>query len=333
MAGVTGGDASVGGGADAGSSTTPGCAHDADCGSGHYCGSAGTCETGCSTTAECGSGHSCCDHGCLATDGDPANCGACGSACGSGDACCSSSCRALDTLADCGACGSACGSGDSCDQVGSGSAASMTCVAPVYPAFCANPTVYELFDGIVDDIDAVQLLTSTVEFSCAPSTAIQSSATTNATLVNQTTGQPLGGSNATYVATGGPLANIVVKYLETTAAVTPIYFAEPTTGTYAWMQRGNPTPVATLLASACSAHADQFLVERVTDTPDKIMALVGYGICTGEGTFGAAHFFANVIVPNPTMYSDAWYVVSWADTNNDGLANDGDTFTVLASGN
>jgi hypothetical protein len=330
MAGVTGGDAGTTGGADAGSSVMPGCTHDTDCGSGQYCGSDGSCETGCSTNAECGSGHSCCDHACLATDADPANCGACGSSCDSGDSCCSSTCRALDTLTDCGACGSACGSGDLCEQMGSGSG--MTCVAPVYPAFCTSATVYELFDGIVDDVDAVQLLTSTVEFSCAPSTVIQSSATTNAALVNQTTGQPLG-SGALYVATGGPLANVVVKYLETTAAVTPIYFAEPTSGTYAWMQRGNPTPVATMLATACSAHADQFVVERVTDTPDHITALVGYGICTGEGTFGAAHFFADVIVPNLTMYANAWYVVSWADTNNDGLANDGDTFTVLASGN
>ena len=32
------------------------------------------------------------------------------------------------------------------------------------------------------------------------------------------------------------------------------------------------------------------------------------------------------------MYPDTWYVVSWADTNNDGVANAGDTFTVLAHG-
>jgi Cys-rich repeat protein len=330
MASLANDDAGTGG-VDGSAAPAPQCTKDSDCPTGHYC-DAETCTLGCGSDDECGSGRSCCGHSCIPTDNDPANCGGCGITCAAGSgsaagsaACCSATCTTLDSLGDCGACGNVCGSGDSCDGV--------QCNAPVYPSYCVNSQVYEMFDGIVGDIDAALLLSSTFGNNCSPATVVTSSSTSNAALVDQTTGEPLGGSGVTYVATGGPLADPIVKYLETTAAVTHVYLAEPTTGTYAWMQRGNPTPLATLQTSACSAHADQFVVEMVTDQTAGTLSLIGYGICTGEGTFGAAHFYADIMLAAPAMYPDAWYVVSWADTNDDGLANTGDTFTVLAHGN
>lgn len=301
----------------------PECTHDTDCPAGHIC-TADHCVLGCNTDQECGAGRSCCDHACIPTDGDPANCGGCGITCGSGGACCTGTCSTLDTLADCGACGNACGSGDFCD----GSA----CQTPTFPSFCANAQVYEVFDGQSADINAAALMTSTISENCSPSTMITTTNITNAAMFDQTTGQPLGGNGVTYVLTGGPEADKAVKYFETTAALTHVYFAEPSSSTFAWMARGSATPVATLAASSCSAHADQFVVELVTDPATGTLSLIGYGICTGAGTFGAAYYYANVMLPNAMMFPDSWYVVSWADTTNDGVAGNGDTFTVLAHG-
>jgi stigma-specific protein Stig1 len=273
------------------------------------------------TQLGCPAGQSCCNDTCIETTADVANCGACGVSCGSGAACCASACKPLGTLTDCGACGSACGSGDSCDQ--------MQCVAPVYPSYCANPTVYVLYDGISSDINAASLLGTTFD-ACASTVVVQSANETDATLVDQTTGALLGGTGVTYVFGGGPFADLSVHWLEDTTS--PIYFAEPTASTFAWMQRGNPTAVASMAASSCTAHFDQFVIERFADAAIGSMQIIGYGAC-GGGTFGAAYFYANMILANPGTYPDAWYVASWVDTTNDGIAGAGDTFTVLAHGN
>jgi hypothetical protein len=299
----------------------PACTQNTDCATGHIC-TAQECVLGCDTDHDCGSGDSCCAHACIPTQADPANCGGCGVTCGSADGCCSGTCSALDTVTNCGSCGSACGSGALCE--------SMQCETPVYPSYCVNATVDELFDGFANDVAAASLLASTFTTNCAPSTVLTTANVSDATLIDQTTGQELA-PNATYVLTGGPDADIAVKYLETTAALTKVYFAEPTTGTYAWMVRTSGTPVATMAATACSAHADQFVVELVAG-PSGTLSLIGYGICTGAGTFGAAYFYADVMLANTAMYPDTWYVVGWADTNNDGIANAGATFTVLAHG-
>jgi hypothetical protein len=280
---------------------------------------------GCDRDADCAAGRSCCNHSCIPTEADPANCGGCGTTCGSAEACCGGTCSALDTLANCGACGNACGSGDFCD----GSA----CQAPTFPSFCANATVYEIYDGVPADINAASLMTSTITDHCPPSTMVTSANATDATYVDQSTGQPLGGAGVTYVLTGGPLADKVVKYFEATAQLTHVYLAGPTSGTYSWMERGSAAPIATIASSACSAHTDQFVVELVTDPSSGTLALIGYGICTGAGTFAAAYYYADVMLPNAATYPDSWYVVGWSDTNDDGIANGSDAFTILGHGN
>jgi hypothetical protein len=39
-----------------------------------------------------------------------------------------------------------------------------------------------------------------------------------------------------------------------------------------------------------------------------------------------------VVFPNYAAYTDAWYVYEWTDTNDDGIADAGDTFTLIAHG-
>ena len=102
----------------------------------------------------------------------------------------------------------------------------------------------------------------------------------------------------------------------------------PTASTTSGAERPNATPVATMPGSSCSAHADQFGSELVTDPSSGTLSLVGYGACSGgKGTDAAAWYYANVILPNKASYPDSWYVFSWSDTNNDSIPNGGDTFT------
>ncbi len=124
-----------------------------------------------------------------------------------------------------------------------------------------------------------------------------------------------------------------LRWLERTQQVTKVYFDAPDGVNYYWRLRSNDTSVATMPGSQCSAHADQFVTELVTDPMSGTLSLIGYGACSGgQGTLAAAWYYANVLLPNKAQYPDSWYVFSWADTNGDSTPNAGDTFTVLAHG-
>ncbi|MFT3699472.1 MAG: hypothetical protein QM831_40360 [Kofleriaceae bacterium] len=267
-----------------------------DCPAGEYCTAQSTCVAGCDGDNDCGPSASCCDHTCVDTT----------------------------TLTDCGSCGNACAHGDFCDGT--------KCNAPTVPNFCANTTVYVIHDGIANDMTAADEMASTITANCPGTVTVSTANQTDATLVDQTTGQPLAGSGVTYVMGGGPYANKPVKWLESTQLVTKVYFYDDNVN-FNWMVRGNATPVAGMVASACSTHKDQFVVELVTDPMSGTLSLVGYGSCVGgRGTRAAAYYYANVMLPNAASYPDSWYVFGWDDTNNDGAANAGDTYTLLAHG-
>jgi len=110
-----------------------------DCANGVcYCGgtfgdTCGPCET-CNKDANqcepttCGGGQACCGSGCVDTQTDPNNCGACGNTCGAGQMCCGGGC--VDTATDsnnCGSCGNVCLGGDTCQN---GLCIGSACPAP-----------------------------------------------------------------------------------------------------------------------------------------------------------------------------------------------------------
>lgn len=295
------------------------------CGPGQYCNLDGVCVAGCQTDAECGAGHGCCDHACVDTTSNTADCGACGHACAPGDGCCSGSCAALGTLADCGACGNTCAAGDFCDGT--------QCHTPTYPNFCANNSVYVIYDGITPDNHAADVMASTIAANCPPTVMVHSAPQTDPTLVDQTTGQPLAGSGVTYVLGGGPFPNMPLKWLERTHDITKIYFDAPDGINFDWKLRATDGIVATMPGSQCSPHQDQFITELVTDPMSGTLSLIGYGACSGgHGTLAAGWYYANVLLPDRANYPDSWYVFSWSDTNNDSTPDLGDTFTILAHG-
>jgi hypothetical protein len=267
------------------------------CAPGQYCRPDNVCVAGCDADNQCGMNESCCNHVCLDTT----------------------------TLANCGACGNACAQGDFCDG--------SQCNAPTYPNFCANTTVYVIHDGIAADETAADDMASTITANCPSTVMVHTANQTDSTLVDQTTGAPLAGAGVTYVFGGGPFANKPIKWLETTQHATKVYFSAPDGINFDWMTRTSTTPVASMVASTCSTHTDQFVTELVTDGVSGTLNLVGYGACGGgKGTLAAAYYYANEILPHKAMYPDSWYVFGWSDTNNNATPDAGDTFTILAHG-
>lgn len=117
-----------------------GCAHDWDA---YHPGTDGATGSAGAGGATCGAGLSSCPGGCVDTDFDPANCGACDNACPTGQACLDGACVAacgvgltncggqcIDTASDpqhCGGCAVACATGAICDA--------SQCA-------CADPEIY-----------------------------------------------------------------------------------------------------------------------------------------------------------------------------------------------
>src|SRR4030095_10563258 len=87
-----------------------------NCPQGSFCNpSTFTCAMGCARDADCaadGGAKACCNHLCVDTLSDKANCGACGTDCGN-QACCAGFCSdTTNDIANCGMCGKACSGGN-----------------------------------------------------------------------------------------------------------------------------------------------------------------------------------------------------------------------------
>jgi hypothetical protein len=193
--------------------------------------------------------------------------------------------------------------------------------------------VYEIYDGITPDNHAADVMASTITANCPSTVTVHTANQTDAMLVNQSTGQPLGGAGVTYVLGGGPSPNKPLRWLERTQKATKIYFDAPDGINYYWRKRANGTAVAQMPGSQCSTHNDQFIIELVTDPNSGTLTLAGYGACPGgKGTLAAAWYYANVLLPNAANYPDSWYVFRWNDADNDAAPSTPDTFTILAHG-
>ena len=317
------------------------CTADPQCAAGNICQN-GTCVGACGTNLPCGVNQTCCNGRCEALGSDVNNCGACGRTCAINQACCASACRSTTALTDCGACGVTCGVDQFCDGTG--------CKAKVFPNFCANRNVIAIRDGAPLDNAATTVLASTITQYCSATTTLTFGDDNDPAFVDQDGGALLAGGGSTVVTAGGPFPNLPVKWLERTRKVTRVYFSNNLTGTeFYFKQRlapdaGMVDPIlVTRLQSACAAvgpdggtggaHNDVFLVELAIDPVSGTLALVTYGLCSpGNGTQAAAWYWANVMLPNRTAYTDSWYLYEWTDANGDGQLQVSDTWLRLASG-
>jgi len=159
---------------------------------------------------------------------------------------------------------------------------------------------------------------------------------TNSNFVNQTSGNPMGNPGIGIVGFGGPMVAVPVYYYELNKVAPVIYCLVPGAAGpgQPWSQwyLANGTAI-TETAIGTTDSLDLFLMEVFSDA-DGRYAFIAYGIGY-RGTYAAGKYFHTIVYPDLDSYNFRWIIVKWEDTNGDGFVNnpdDGDTYTVIASG-
>jgi len=159
---------------------------------------------------------------------------------------------------------------------------------------------------------------------------------TNPTYIDSN-GRPVG--NWIYIfAVGGPLANAVTHYYETTSTAAeraPLTFSS-SGGNFIWTDK-NGVVVETISQSSNAippGTSDVFVIQTVKDADSRLVALI-YG-CRYMGTWAAAVYFKFVVYPDIANWRQGYYIVSWTDATSgqyaDGTPDIGDAFTIIAQG-
>ncbi len=238
-------------------------------------------------------------------------------------ACCNGFCA--DTSANpknCGACGTSCSGEQFCDGKG--------CEDAVISNVCANPRATVVLDHLgVDDMAGVSMGAALASH-CMPAPKMAQMAQDAGGVVDPATGRPTTGVGDTFVAGGGSYGQNGIAYIELTSPVSPVYLN--TDGTTAHIKnRATGTDVVETMNAELTAHHDFFYVQLAVEPESGTLCFSAVGI-EGPGTQAAGYYASTVIVPNLSMYTKAWYVFEWTDSNNDSTANEGDKFTMVGSG-
>jgi len=161
---------------------------------------------------------------------------------------------------------------------------------------------------------------------------------TKTSFVNQTNGKPVGASGTGIISFGGPMVNLVVIYAESNNTTlpdkAPIKFHNDNGLLSFQYSNGSAVSGTSMQGGIVSTNQDMFVIETFQDGGGRyIMLCYGFG---WKGTYAAGKYFYTIIYPNLGSYNEAWIVVKWDDTNNNGFVNapgDGDTYTMIAKGN
>jgi hypothetical protein len=191
---------------------------------------------------------------------------------------------------------------------------------------CTIRSVTVLLDGLPGDLAPAQALGAALASSCAPSPPVVEVNQADATVINPSTGQPLGGGDVLALA-GGPFGQLVAGFLEGTRSA-PVY---STTGATDELRRSSDDSlIVSFPLSSVTASHDYLLLEVARDHTTGVLAVVAYGF-TQYGTAAAVWYFANVVLPDLGSHTQAWYALEWTD-DGDLVPSAGDTFTLLDSG-
>ena len=296
LASCGGSSSTTGGDEDPGDSMTgdndPECVNDVDCGSSSLICSNNVCVSACGAGCA-GGGLACCDAVCLNTRFSSQACGDCATSCANGQYC----------------------------QLDQG------CLALNFEALCTVTSAVVIEDGVGVDDAAGAILGNAVAGLCSTG-APQVVAKTNATYLDQTTGEPLNGPGTGYIVAGGSFFQPVVQYLQDQglAAVLPSFDSNNNV-TLTRTDTGMVV-ITDTLANSNAGH-DYFVIQSVYVETRGIFLFNLYGVLE-FGTTAGAWYFANVLVPAVGV-PDGWMVVEWTDGNANNVADDANEFTVLAS--
>ena len=335
-AGGSGGQGGAGGGGDG-----PCDENDDQCPDGTYC-SVGECVPGCKTGGSCASGVCSEDHDCDRCTAD-AECAE-GRLCGSGTchatcdaaaeepgcpadfSCCGSRCvDARRDIDHCGGCGVACAATEFCATGGD----TVGCAPAVLAEVCNNARAVAIDNGLSGDGPAVEDLIAVLSSGCSPAPTTRVVPQEQADAINPQTGQLVGGGGELVVLAGGGYGNPTVSLMESNR-LAPLYGGPSGDNAYGIWRSSDDQEVATILLDDLD-DKDLLLFEVYRDALTGTLGLVIYGL-TAEGTHAAVWLFERDILPKLATYTDSWYVYEWDDINDDDAADDGDTFTLLASG-
>ncbi len=237
--------------------------------------------------------------------------------------CCGGFC--VDTSKDpanCGQCGNACSVTQFCDGTG--------CDDAILANVCDNPSGTVVLDPYaVDDQAGIAMGTALTSYCVSPPTLVQLSQDAGG-VVDPGTGRPITGVGNTFIAGGGSFGQNGIAYIELSAPISPVYLH--TDGTTAHITvRATATDVVDTLNANLTAQHDFFYVQLAVEPQSGTLCFSAVGI-EAPGTQAAGYYVSAVIGPALSTYTKTWYVFEWADTNVDSTADDGDTFTLLASG-
>ena len=147
--------------------------------------------------------------------------------------------------------------------------------------------------------------------------------------LNPSNGHPVSGSDELIVVAGSGFFQHATNYL-VTHKIAPVVDAN-TASTYEFHDSRTGALLASELSSEASDSHDLFTVQFMREPSSGSLILSAYGFTIG-GTAAAASYFAQVLAPNLSLASKAWYVGEWTDKNAD-QTPDTDEITIVASGN
>jgi hypothetical protein len=241
---------------------------------------------------------------------------------GAASTCCSLYCVNVQRdIRNCGTCGNACAASAFCNGT--------QCLPVAFQNICAEPSATVLFDARDVDGDAgVQIASLLTDGGCSAAPAVRFVTDGVDAGVLDSTGRPVVGGSELLIAPGGPFVQAVVSYLEQSA--TAVFHSGSATG-HILVLRADGGVLVDAGDSTLGAHHDFFVLELVREPINGSLTLIAYGFA-GPGTPAGAWYLGNVVLPDASTYPETWLVVEWTDTNNDGVPNAGDTFSVIASG-
>ena len=236
--------------------------------------------------------------------------------------CCSGFC--VDIAADptnCGSCGNVCNGKQFCTGT--------KCDALVVANVCDNPKATVSMDQYMADNTAGAAIGAGLATACAPPVNVAQLSQDADGVLDPLTERPKTGVGNTFVTGGGGYGQLGDHYLDS-RELTQLYVTADGV-TEQIVDRSAGTNLANAVDTDLTAHHDYFYVQLTVEPVSGTLCFMGVGMLQ-YGTAAAGYFVPAVMIPGRAQYTDAWYVYEWTDTNGDAVANAGDTFTLIKSG-